>query len=159
MRILYTFFIVICLCMTNCQAKDWQSHNSHGQVVTASHFKNHWVLINYWAAWCPSCREEITLLNAFYSQHVHDTNFIFTSVNADLPDEETLKKDIVELGIHFPVLIDDPASIWHLELPPFLPVTILINPQGKLIQQWVGELNAKRIKEIEAYMMTAHGKA
>jgi len=96
-----------------------------------------WLLINYWAEWCAPCREEIPELNELYAER-GDLNLHIMGVNYDGIRDAALANVIEKMGIDFPVLIDDPRRYWETELPQVLPVTLVINPEGKLIANLVG---------------------
>jgi hypothetical protein len=59
-------------------------------------------------------------------------------VNYDEIKGEALDTLATELGIEFPVLVDDPRLRWALDAPSVLPSTLIINPEGELQQVLVG---------------------
>ena len=108
-----------------------------GNPVDLKDFKGQVVLINFWASWCPPCREEMPsiwkLLNEFRGKsfRVLAVNMAETKaeVNAFLP--EAMKRDFV-------VLMDrDSSSIQHWSIPAF-PTTYIIDKRGKLRYRLVG---------------------
>ena len=51
--------LLLALTVTWAQAADFTLTDTKGKVHTLSGYKGKWVLVNYWATWCPPCLEEI----------------------------------------------------------------------------------------------------
>lgn len=111
-----------------CSKPDYRTL-AHGDGVF-SDLRGRYVLINYWAAWCKPCIEELPELNAF-SREQADRAAVF-AVNYDGVDLNTLQRQATELNIEFPVLLDDPADQLGYERPRALPSTFIIAPDGSL---------------------------
>ena len=76
------------------------------------------VLINFWATWCPPCREEMPELVAAYERHQeHD----LVIVGVDLQEPDSLVLEFAdEFGIVFPLVIDRTGKVadaWRLGGP------------------------------------------
>ena len=123
---LYIFFAIMLL--TGCGKGDYQDH--YGNAHDFSDHRGKWMLINYWAAWCKPCIDEIPELNHFAKKH-RDKVVLF-GVDFDGNQGEKLQQNINKLEIGFPVLIDDPAAILNYQQPDVLPTTLIFNPEGKL---------------------------
>lgn len=109
-----------------------------GQTISSADLKGKWVIINYWASWCPACRAEIPDFNAFYRSH-KSGNVLVLGVNHD--DAETLpelRAAVKKVGIKFPVLTTDPGSSLGLSSVSGLPTTFVLNPSGKIAKVLVG---------------------
>ena len=48
--------------------------DTEGKKHTLSQYKGKWVIVNYWATWCPPCLEEVPDLVALY-----DSCLLYTS--------------------------------------------------------------------------------
>jgi cytochrome c biogenesis protein CcmG/thiol:disulfide interchange protein DsbE len=55
---------------------------SNGQRFDLATLRGKVVIVNFWATWCPSCREEMPALNAFYQRH-HAQGLAMIGVSAD----------------------------------------------------------------------------
>jgi thiol-disulfide isomerase/thioredoxin len=97
-----------------------------------------WVLISYWATWCPPCLDEIEVLNQFYRAQLKDKTILF-SVNYDgLSPEEQIKM-AKTYKLEYPTLIEDPAQSLKLGEIRNLPAIFIFNPAGELQAQHYGE--------------------
>lgn len=121
--------------------------DTFGDNIPLSKLKGKWVIINYWADWCDGCIAEVPELNSFYL-HNKDKNILIYGVNYDQLPVDSLKISIQKIGISFPVLTEDPNSVWGLGAINMLPVTFIINPEGKIAKTIVGPSTEQSIKQI-----------
>ena len=89
-----------------------------------------WVVINYWADWCPPCIKEIPELNKLNAKYSDELNvFLF---NFDRLEGEELKNQLRKIDAKVPSLVTDPQSIYNFTIPESLPVTFVINKNGEV---------------------------
>jgi thiol-disulfide isomerase/thioredoxin len=112
-------------------------HDTDGHEISITQLKNKWVIINYWASWCANCIEEVQEFNHFYANN-RDKNIVLYGVNYNHLPIHDLKEDIQKVGIHYPVLIEDPSQIWHFDLMDVIPFTFIVNPAGKVAKTIIG---------------------
>lgn len=103
--------------------------------ATLDRYSGRWLVINYWAAWCKPCIEEIPELNRLDRIHA---DVVVIGVNFDGVRGEELDRQVRELGVAFPVLAVDPAAELGVARPVVLPTTLLVDPAGELRQTLVG---------------------
>ncbi len=115
--------------------------DQHGRKVTAEQLDGQWLVINYWAQWCGPCRTEIPELNRLAEQ-VQGRAVRVLGVNFDALQGETLRKAVDELGIGFTVLAQDPATRYQLPRNDVLPVTYIVDDQGRVRERLLGEQTA-----------------
>lgn len=130
-----------CVALVGC-SEDW-GLDQHGQPVTATQLDGQWLVINYWAEWCGPCRTEIPELNAMAASA---NGPLVLGVNFDGLQGEELAQASQALGIEFRVLADDPAERLQLSRSAVLPVTYLVDGEGKVRQQLVGEQTAEGLE-------------
>ncbi len=100
------------------------------------------LLINFWATWCPPCREEMPLLidlqNEFESI---DLQVIGIAVDEPAP----VRRFAEQIGVNYPLLVGEQESIDVAEalgLDVFaLPITVLANAAGEIVSVHMGELH------------------
>lgn len=127
------------LALAGC-SEDW-GVDQHGRTVAAEQLEGQWLVINYWAEWCSPCRGEIAQLNVLAEQY-RGRGVQVIGVNFDGLQGAELARASEALGIRFGVLARDPAE--RLQLPPgeVLPVTYIIDAQGRLRERLLGEQTA-----------------
>ncbi|MDD0842502.1 TlpA disulfide reductase family protein [Pseudomonas sp. Gutcm_11s] len=121
-------------------AEDW-GVDQHGRKVTAEQLDGQWLVVNYWAEWCKPCRTEIPQLNRLEAE-LQGKGARVLGVNFDALQGEKLSQAATAFDIRFTVLAQDPAP--RLELPrnDVLPVTYIIDADGRLRERLVGEQTA-----------------
>ncbi len=115
--------------------------DQHGQKVAVERLEGQWLVINYWAEWCAPCRTEIPELNALAEQQ-KDKGVKVLGVNFDGLQGEELSNAVDKMGIRFTVLAEDPAARFELPRSEALPVTYIIDTQGKVRERLMGEQDA-----------------
>ena len=136
-RVIVTLLCVFML--TACDKnKEAQLILDNGQVKQLSDYRGHWVILEYWAAWCSTCRHEIPALNAFYHEHQNKDVILF-GVNFDDVPANMLLADATALGIKYPVLLNDPKKALGIKHIAGIPYMVLINPTGHLVKQFYGK--------------------
>jgi len=127
---------------TNIVAKDPQ-----GNTIELANYvgKGKYVLLDFWASWCPDCRKEMPALVDLYATY-KDKNFEIVGYSLD-KEKDAWTKGIEALNITWPQMSD--CDFWNsqgakLYAVQFIPLTILINPEGTIIERG---LDADILKE------------
>lgn len=104
------------------------------------------VLINYWAIWCAPCRKEIPEFNQLQAEHGDQVSIY--AVNFDGSQGDLLRSEMAKLGIEFPSLVVDPRAMWGLEPVQVLPETLVIGPDGELLQRLIGPQTLETLESL-----------
>lgn len=134
---------LLAVALGGCGAGDY-GVDQHGRKVAAGELDQHWRVINYWAQWCAPCRREIPELNAL-AQQVRGAGVRVVGVNFDNLQGEELRQASQTMGIDYTVLAQNPAPRFDLPESQGLPVTYLIDPEGKVREQLLGEQTAASV--------------
>ena len=124
------------------EAPDFELVTLKGKKVKLSDFKGKVVLLNFWATWCPPCREEMPIFKRVYRKY-KEKGFEILAVSTDT-DPRVVKRFVKEFGIEFPVLIDKEGKVMRLYQVQGLPTSFLIDREGRVVKVRLGEY-----KEIE----------
>lgn len=116
-----------------------------GKKVRLADFKGKVVLVNFWATWCPPCLNEIPDLIKLQTQYA-EQGLMVVGVNfMEQPDKKRLEQFIDEQGINYPIVFSDSKTLQGLSRNLggvfALPVTKLLNREGKMVASHIGELN------------------
>ncbi|VXC87385.1 Peroxiredoxin [Pseudomonas sp. 9AZ] len=115
--------------------------DQYGRKVAVERLEGQWLVINYWAQWCAPCRTEIPELNALEKQ-LKEQSVQVLGVNFDALQGEKLSKAAQDMGITFTVLAQDPAERYQLPRAEVLPVTYIVDDQGRMRERLLGEQTA-----------------
>lgn len=139
--------ILLCLSMTSCSHSNSTLHDTEGNALGIQQFKGKWIIINYWAAWCEGCVKEIPELNNFY-QHNHNNNIVLLGVNYDHIPMPDLNEWVNKERISYPVVVEDPSTVFKLTDVDVLPMTFIIDPHGVVVKSIAGPNTEKSLTDI-----------
>jgi len=107
-----------------------------GHSVRLSDYRGKLVFLNFWATWCPSCREEMPSMERL-NQSMKGRPFQMLSVSIDDTLEDILRFRKT-LGYTFPMFLDPDHKAAALYQITGIPETFLIAPDGTLLQRVIG---------------------
>ncbi|MCB1866021.1 MAG: TlpA family protein disulfide reductase [Chromatiales bacterium] len=148
-------FLLFCLLISGSAAArdgiwpEFTLKDLDGRDHSLSDYRGRWVIVNYWATWCPPCLEEMPELEVFYNNH-KDTNAVVLGLNMEDIATEKLKKWADDQFLSFPILRDRPRGETELGRIHGLPSTYIVNPQGRLVARQIGPVTAKLLEEFIA---------
>jgi thiol-disulfide isomerase/thioredoxin len=105
-----------------------------GGALALSDYRGRYVLINFWATWCPPCIMEMPELHQYYQEH-RDQGFVLIAIN-NMEDPATVEAFIRQNGIEFPVALDGDGAVfvqYDIQHTESLPSSYLIDPAGHLV--------------------------
>jgi thiol-disulfide isomerase/thioredoxin len=96
-------------------------------------------LVNFWATWCPPCREEIPDLIKLQERYKDD--LLIIGVSSDEGSSEMVAKFAAEHGMNYPIVMETPELTKAFPGIFALPTTFIIDPELKMVKKHVGRLN------------------
>jgi peroxiredoxin len=125
-----------------------------GKTHKLSDYRGKWVVVNYWATWCPPCRDEIPELVKFHDSHQQRGDAVVLGVNHEYATLKELRNFKKRYEISYPVLQATPR-IPSINGPLLgLPTTYLVNPQGMIVAAQSGPVS---VDMLENYISRASG--
>jgi thiol-disulfide isomerase/thioredoxin len=130
------------------EAVDYSLPDLDGVEHSLQQYRGKWVVVNYWATWCPPCQEEIPDLVDFYERH-KDGDAVVLGVNFEDIGAEQLAAFVDSFMISYPVLRSDPLPVTPLGTVPGLPTTFIVDPEGRPVARQVGPVTGE---QLDAYI-------
>jgi thiol-disulfide isomerase/thioredoxin len=128
---------------------DFVLQDLQGKPRHLADYRGKWVLVNYWATWCPPCLEELPDLEVFYNKH-KDTDAIVIGVNMEDIPLQQLRTFVEQQFLSFPILRGKPAQRTALGAIPAMPTSYLISPEGEVVARQVGIVSGEMIERFIA---------
>jgi len=112
-----------------------------------SNYKGKWVLVNYWATWCPPCLEEVPDLVNLYDHH-KKKDLMVLGVVFDYKDTEEVANYVDDMLMSYPIVLGDDDVIAQIGSAEVLPTTYIYNPQGELVKIKRGLITKQYIEKL-----------
>jgi thiol-disulfide isomerase/thioredoxin len=129
---------------TNFILKD-MSGNKH----QLSNYKGKWVLVNYWATWCPPCLEEVPDLVNLYDQH-KQKDLMVLGVVFDYKDVKEVNEYVDDMLMSYPIVLGDDSVTAQIGSAEVMPTTYIYNPQGALVKIKRGLITREYVERLMA---------
>jgi thiol-disulfide isomerase/thioredoxin len=117
-------------------AKPFALPTLEGKTVRLADFQGRVVFLNFWATWCPACREEMPSMERLHREF-KDRGLVVLAV--DLQESgDAVAKFMKEFGLTFPALLDHDGRVSDGYAVRFIPTTYLVGKDGQLVGRVVG---------------------
>lgn len=108
-----------------------------GNHVVLDDLKGKYILLKFWATWCPSCVEELPMMEKFSEGRKDQLVILMAAIDGE--KERKIKHHVKEKKITLPVLLDPKAKTARAYGVSFIPISFLINREGLIMGTVVGE--------------------
>ncbi len=115
----------------------------NGDTKSIEDYQGQWLLVNYWAEWCPPCLKEIPELNALAKDGIQ-----VLAVSYDKLSNQELEKLRQKYQINYPIIATSPMPYLPMERPTGLPANYLFTPSGQMIGPLLGTQTRESFLEI-----------
>lgn len=116
-------------------APDVNLQDMNGKPVQLSEFKGKVIILDFFATWCPPCKQEIPDFVALQKQY-GDQGFVMIGVS--LSRVEDVRPFAAALGVNYIVLIADSAVISAYGPVRAIPMTYIIDKDFKVAAKYIG---------------------
>ena len=107
-----------------------------GKPVNKDSWAGKVVLVNFWATWCPPCREEIPELLQLKKEYKDRLEIVGISEDDDPP--ASVLKFARQKGMTYPIVMATPELVDAYGGVPALPTSFLVDTQGRVVQKHSG---------------------
>jgi thiol-disulfide isomerase/thioredoxin len=149
--ILHVLIIVILLSIhaVAYAANNFALTDTAGKKHTLSQYKGKWVIVNYWATWCPPCLEEVPDLVALYDSRKNKDVMMF-GVAFDYQSAKEVADYVDDMLMSYPIVLGDDQVTQQIGYSDVLPTTFIYNPSGKLVKTKHGLVTKQYLEAIMA---------
>lgn len=124
------------------QAPDFTLPTIEGNMVSLSSFKGKKVILNFWATWCPPCRDEIPHMVKLYEKY-KDDDYVIVAVNmtSTESDIDVVKTFVNDHDMTFPILLDEKGELVALYEMIGYPTSFFLDTDGVIRYRITGALD------------------
>lgn len=116
-------------------APDFSLSDTNGKTVNLSEFKGKVVILDFFASWCPPCKQEIP---DFIELERTYGGKDFSVIGVALVSADEAGEFAGKMGINYPVLVDD-GKVSELYGPiRSIPTTFIIDKSGRIVKMYIG---------------------
>jgi thiol-disulfide isomerase/thioredoxin len=112
-----------------------------------SNYKGKWVLVNYWATWCPPCLEEVPDLVNLYD-HRKNKDLMVLGVVFDYQSTKDVTDYVDDMLMSYPIVLGDDDVVAQIGSSEVLPTTYIYNPKGELVKIKRGLITKQYLEKI-----------
>lgn len=119
-------------------APDFRLDTLDGGRLSLEESRGRVVFVNFWATWCPPCRDEAPGLERLY-RDLRGEGFELLAVSIDAPGaREKVDEFRGEFGLSFPILFDPDRRVYEAFQATGVPETFLVDQRGEIVERFVG---------------------
>lgn len=124
----------------------WQMTDLSGVTVSSTNFSGKVLVLNFWATWCPPCREELPDLNAFHG--ANQTNgVVVIGASVDEGDREVVKRFAERNGLKYPIVFATPEIQLQFGNVTLLPTTFVMDREGRMAARFLGAITREELEK------------
>lgn len=136
--------LLLALTVSWAQAEGFKVTDTTGKTHSLAGYKGKWVLVNYWATWCPPCLEEIPDLIGLHENKKN--NLVVIGIALDYRNAKQVTDFAEGLLVNYPIVLGNPQIVNQIGPVQGLPTTYLYNPDGKMVAQQVGAITRASVE-------------
>lgn len=111
-----------------------------------SQYLGKWVIVNYWATWCPPCLEEVPEFVALYDER-RNKDVMVIGVVFDYESIKTVSDYVDDMLMSYPIVLGNDNIVKQIGPADVLPTTYLFNPKGKLVKVKRGLVSRRHLEK------------
>ena len=95
------------------------------------------VFLNFWATWCPPCKQEMPSMERLYRRY-KDRGFTVLAVSVDTVDAATVARFVKNLSLTFPIGLDPKMDVANGYKVRALPSSFVLDRNGTTVAVAMG---------------------
>lgn len=149
MRLFYLTLLLFSLALPGpglASEPDYQLKDFDGKLHSVSDHRGKWLVINFWASWCPPCIKEMPEFEKFY-QSYPDKAHVW-GVTFENSGKDAILAFVDRIGVSYPILGYGQDPLTGYASVNGLPTTFIIDPKGLFYHRFQGPVTAQQIANI-----------
>jgi peroxiredoxin len=126
-------------------AQEFTFSDMQGGEHRLSGYRGKWVVVNFWATWCPPCLSEMPDLVSLHNAH-KDKDLVVIGVAMD-STRASVTEFVEKLGVTYPIVFGNYKVAEQIGNIQALPTTFLFDPTGKAVGRQEGAITRDGVEE------------
>ncbi|MGB4812896.1 MAG: TlpA disulfide reductase family protein [Methylophilaceae bacterium] len=123
--------------------------NENGKIQDLNQYKGKVIVLNFWASWCPPCREEMPELSSLYNKYQQKNVVV---IGLAVEELAAMRQLSLNTPISYPIIAGDMEGMTLASQlgngEGGLPYTVIINTDGMVKNVYIGRINLPKIEKI-----------
>jgi peroxiredoxin len=129
---------------------DFELITLDGEKMSLSSLEGKKVILNFWATWCPPCREEMPDMQKIHDEYEGEVVVAAVNLTSSEKNIDSVKRFVDELGLTFPVLLDEDGKINKQFEVLSYPTSYIINEDGVITTKFAGAMTYEQMEDFIA---------
>lgn len=118
------------------KAPDFTLSNTDGKQVKLSEFRGKIVILNFWATWCPPCREEIPGFVKLQKEYKDD--LVILGISLDTGSKNDVIPFMKKFKMNYPVLFGTDEVVRDYGNIQSIPTSFIVDQKGNIVNSFIG---------------------
>jgi len=136
------------------EAPEFALPDLDGKVVKSSDLRGKVVILDFWATWCPPCRQEVPHFVALQSKY-RDQGLEIVGLSLDKGGANDVKPFVEEYNVNYMMLIANDQTASDFGGITGIPTTFVLDKHGKIVKRFLGYTDPEVFEETIRPLLTA----
>jgi thiol-disulfide isomerase/thioredoxin len=127
------------------QAAGFSLEDTQGNSHRLEDYRGKWVLVNFWATWCPPCLSEIPELSSLHDAH-KGKDLVVIGIAIESGSSRKVEDFLRAHGISYPVVMGNRRIARQIGEFDVLPTSFLYSPNGEQVSYQAGEVTRESVE-------------
>lgn len=129
---------------------DFELMTLDGEKMSLSSLEGKKVILNFWATWCPPCRKEMPDMQKIHDDYEGEVVVAAVNLTSSEKNIDSVKRFVDELGLTFPVLLDEDGKINKQFEVLSYPTSYIVNEDGVITTKFAGAMTYEQMEDFIA---------